>query len=148
MSLKTFDPKDVIVTIGGAIMGGYADGTFVGVERAEDAFSASVGADGETTRVKSNNKMTMLTLTLAQTSDSNSILSALAILDEKTNQGVVPVVVKEINGDTLVTGGKAWIRKIASIEYGKEIATREWVIDIAEGEMIVGGNVVSGIFGF
>lgn len=147
MSLKTFDPKNVVITLGGAILSGYADGTFVQVERAEDAFVASVGVDGEVTRVKSNNKMTTVTITLAQSSDSNSILSGIALLDEKTNSGVVPFALKEIDGDTLVIGGRAWIRKYANIEYSNEITNREWVIDIAEGEMLVGGNVISNIVG-
>lgn len=143
MSLKTFDPKDIVLTVGGAIIGGFADGTFVSIERQEDAYTTSVGADGEVTRVKSNNKLTNLTITLAQTSDSNSVLSAFAILDEKSNSGVVPVLLKEVNGDTAVAGGRGWIQKLPNIEYSKEITNREWVIVLAESEMFVGGSLVS-----
>lgn len=146
-SLKTFDPKDVVITFGAGILTGFADGTFITVERDEDTFSSSTGADGEPLRVKSNNKMTTVTLTLQQSSDSNTFLSAVAQLDERSNQGVVPMAVKEINGDTLVTGGRAYIVKPATIEYSKEASTRAWSIKIAEGEVFVGGNVVSGILG-
>lgn len=143
MSLKTFDPKDVSVIIGGAIMQGFANGTFINVERAEDAYSTDVGADGEPLRVKSNNKMTTITLTLMQSSDSNSIISAFAILDEKSNAGVVPILIKDNGGDTLIVGGRGWVRKMANVEYGKESTNREWIFDLAESEMFVGGSLIS-----
>lgn len=143
MSLKTFDPKSIVLTVGGAIIGGFADGTFVTVERQEDAYTTTVGADGEVTRVKSNNKLTNVTITLAQTSDSNSILSGFAILDEKSNSGVVPVLLKEAGADTIVAGGRGWIQKLPNIEYSKEITTREWIIVLAESEMFVGGTAVT-----
>jgi len=145
MGLKTFDPKGVSITMGGGIATGFADGTFVAVERVEDAFTESAGPDSEVVRVASNNPITLVTLTLMQSSDFNSFLSALHQLDIRLGQGVVPFALKEIEGDTLVIGGRAYIRKFANIEYGKEISNREWIIVVADAEMFVGGNVVSGL---
>ena len=64
MALKTYDPKQISVIVGGAIISGFADGEFVTTERNEDAFTLNVGADGEGGRVKSNNKSGRITLTL------------------------------------------------------------------------------------
>lgn len=147
MSVKTVDPKNIILTVGGHIISGYADGTFISVERAEDAYAESVGADGEVVRVRSHNRLTALTVTLQQTSESNSVLSTIAQLDERANAGVVPVLLKEIDGDTVIASGKAWIKKFANVEYSKEITNREWTFTLAEGEMFVGGNLVSGLLG-
>ena len=144
MSLKTYDPKKVILAIGGVPIGGYADGTFITFEKTEDAYSIHSGADGEVARAKSNNRTGAFVITLAQTSDSNDVLSALAQLDERANAGVVPALFKEIGGNTTVFSGTVWIRKMANIEYGKEITNREWTIDAAESEVFVGGN--QGIF--
>lgn len=143
MALKTIDPKNVILNVGGVPIGGYADGTFISFEMAEDAYSTSVGADGETVRVKSNNRMGALTLTLQQTSDSNTALSVIAELDQQANAGVVPVLIKEIGGETIIVSGRGWVRKIPVAEYGKEVANREWVIDMADVKPFVGG--VSGL---
>lgn len=140
MSTHTFDPKEVIVTIGGAIIGGYADGEYINLTRRSDAFSESSGADGDVTRVKSNDKLSDLTLTLAQSSLSNDALSVIAKLDEKSNQGIVPCIIKEVNGTTTIFAGKAWIKKEPDVIYGKDISTRAWAIVLAETESFVGGN--------
>ncbi len=147
MALKTFDPKGIAITFGAGILSGFADGTFVTVEKAEDAFSETVGPDGDVTRVASNNPLTIVTVTLQQSSDSNSFLSGVHQLDIRTGGGVVPFALKEIDGDTLVIGGRSYIRKFANIEYGKEVTNREWTIVVAEGDMFVGGNLVTGLLG-
>lgn len=144
MAVKTYDPKEVILTVGGVPIGGYADGTFISFERSNDAYTMISGADGETSRAKSNDKNGSLTLTLAQTSDSNAVLSGIAQLDEKSNAGVVPILLKEVNGDTTILSASGWIRKFPTVEYAKEITNREWIIDIANVEVFVGGN--QGVF--
>jgi hypothetical protein len=144
MSLKTYDPKKVILVIGGVPIGGYADGTFILFERTTDMFSKVVGADGEVSRAKSNDKTGQFTITLLQTSDSNDILSGIAELDERLNSGVVPAILKEMNGTTTIFSGTVWVRKKPNIEYSKEVTNREWVLDAAESEVFVGGN--TGLF--
>ena len=94
MPVHTYDPANVIVSIGGTPMSGFADGTFVMVSRDEDIFSKVSGADGEVSRAKSNNRSGSLTLTLMQTSMSNDVLSAIAVLDEISN---VNYNVQEVN---------------------------------------------------
>ena len=140
MAVHTYDPANVIVSIGGTPMSGFADGTFVMVSRDEDAFSKVSGADGEVSRAKSNNRSGSLTLTLMQTSMSNDILSAIALLDEVSNTGIVPVLVKEIGTDTILMSGEGWIKKIPDASYGKEVENREWVLDLATVNMFEGGN--------
>lgn len=140
MALKTYDPKEVILTVGGVPIGGFADGTFIAFERASDSYSKISGADGEISRAKSNDKSGQLTVTLAQTSDSNAVFSGIQLLDEKSNKGVVPVLLKEVNGLTTIFSGRGWVRKPANVEYGKEISNREWVMDLAESDVFVGGN--------
>ena len=144
MSLKTYNPKKVVLVVGGVPMGGYADGTFILFERTSDQYTKISGADGEVSRAKSNDRTGMMTLTLAQTSDSNDILSGIAQLDERLDSGVVPVLLKEIDGTTTIFSGTGWIRKMPNVEFGKEITNREWILDVAETEVFVGGN--TGIF--
>ena len=143
MAVHSFDPKDVIIVIGGAPMQGFVDGEFVSFERTEDAFSTTAGADGDVTRVKSNNKIGILTLTLDQTSISNDILSAFAQLDEKSNAGIVPIIIKEINGTTTVFSGTGWVMKMPVLNYGKETSPREWAITVADAEVFIGGNLIN-----
>lgn len=143
MATHSFDPKDVVVTVGGFPMGGFADGEFVSFERNNDAFTQSVGADGDTTRVKSNDRSGSLTITLDQTSLSNDVLSTFANLDELSNSGIVPILVKEINGTSTLFTGNGWIQKMPVMSYGKETTTRVWIIAMAESQIFVGGNIVN-----
>lgn len=140
MALKTYDPKQVSIIVGGFPLSGYADGTFVAIERDEDAFSLQIGADGEEARAKSNNLSGTITITLQQASEGNRILSDFAVADELTNSGVFPVLVKDSSGASIHAAEQAWVQKVAPAEYGREGAEREWVIQTGRLRSYVGGN--------
>jgi len=140
MALKTYAPDSVVINFAGAILTGYAEGSFITVERETDGFNKVTGADGLTTRVKSANRSGSVTLTLAQSSDANAILSALQIADDLTRGGVFPLLVKDVSGNSLFTAEQAWIRKSANAEFSSDFTGRQWVIDCAEISMLHGGN--------
>ncbi len=137
--MQTYDPAKLLFSIGGLIIGGYADGTFLEVERDEDAFTKTTGASGETARAKNNHKGGSITLTLMSTSLSNDFLTAIAIADELTGAGVVPCFGKELNGTTAFASAQCWIKKLSKVDRSKEISTTQWVIDCADLELAVGG---------
>ena len=58
-------------------MSGFADGTFLTVDRDDDQWAKVTGADGTSTRIKSNNRSGNMTLTLKQSSPSNDVLSRI-----------------------------------------------------------------------
>jgi len=140
MAVRTYDPKSVVVSIGGVPMSGYADGTFLVVDRDEQAFTKVTGADGTSTRVKSNNRSGSMTLTLKQSSPSNDVLSGFTALDELSNSGVVPILIKDLSGNSLYFSATGWVQKFPSSEFGKEINNREWVLDLVDVDMFVGSN--------
>lgn len=142
MGIKTYDPKEVQVILGGVPMSGLPDGTAVSLEWDDDAFTKTVGIDGEVSRSKNNNKCATLKFTLAQTSKSNDILSAFAIADEASNSGVAPFMLKETgSGSTLVAAEAAWIQGWPTVVYAKGIEGREWTIALAQCGRFVGGNL-------
>lgn len=140
MPVRTFDPGKFIITIAGLPINGFADGTYINIERETDTFSKEIGADGVVSRVAMNDKSALLTITLSQTSPSNDALSILHNADELTGQGVVPIAVKDITGRSTYISGSGWIKKPAGFEGSKELTTREWVIDMAETIWFTGGN--------
>lgn len=140
MALKTYDFKQVAVIIGGRIITGFADGDAVQVERNEDAWSLQVGAEGEATRSKSNNRSGKITLSLQQASESNAILSGFAKADELSNSGLVPVLVKDNSGNSLYGAEQAWIVKSPAAALGMESGNREWVIETDNLQVFEGGN--------
>jgi hypothetical protein len=136
----TYDPKQVTVIVGGKIMSGFADGTFVKISRNEQAFNLKVGVDGEGTRAKSNNKSGKVEITLMNSSSSNDDLSGFAAADELSNTGVVPMLVKDASGSTICTAGTSWVQKYPDTEFTKEASTRTWVMETDLLQMFVGGN--------
>lgn len=140
MPVRTFDPSQTILTVNGIPISGYADGTGIRVSRSNDMYSKSSGMDGVTSRSKSSDKSGEITITLAQTSPSNDVLSVIALADETRNAGVIPVTVADLSGRSIYASAKAWIRKPPDAEFGKEVSNREWVLDCADLKMYSGGN--------
>lgn len=140
MAVKSYDPKKVSLVIGPHAASGYMKGTFIELEFDSDAFTKVVGSDGEVARSKSNDYAGALKLTLMQTSDTNDYLSSLAILDRASGTGVVPVLLRDALGRTLASSTAGWVKKIPKIGFGQEIEAREWVLDLAQLDVFVGGN--------
>jgi len=142
MTAKNYNPAKVGVTIGSKPLHGFAKGTFVKVSRDEDGFSLLVGADGESTRAKSNNKAGKVVVTLLASSDSNDYLSTLQATDEVTGLAPFPILIKDNQGNSLYTAATAWVVKPADAEFGQEAATREWTFQTDELVAFAGGNTV------
>lgn len=144
MAVRSYDPKNVLVSIGGVPMSGFADGTFLEVSRDENAFTKVTGADGFTSRVKSNNRGGLMTLTLLETSPSNDVLSAYAALDEISGTGIVPVLIKDVSGTSLYFSATGWVQKLPDSTFGKDINNRAWTLDLADVDVFIGGNSETG----
>jgi hypothetical protein len=142
MAVKTYDPKRLMITFAGAAIEGFADGTFLTVERRNPSFNLMVGADGEGARARSNDNSGTITLSLIQTSKSNTLLSAFSALDEASGNGVAPFFVKDLNSDTLLVAATAWVSKPANAEFGKEISNREWTLETDNITLFNGGQDV------
>lgn len=139
MSLKTFDFKKVSVIIGPHIASGFADGTGIAVEYNEDRFITQVGSDAEVTRSKSNDNTGTFTLTLQHASKTNDVLSGYKLLDDASNAGIFPVLIKDLQGNTVAEGTSCWVQSTPSVEFGREAADREWVIATDDLKLFVGG---------
>lgn len=135
------DPSKVFVSFGTVMVSGYASGSMVTIERAEDAFSMVVGAQGDTTRVRNRNRNGAVTVRLQAASPINDALSTYAALDESVGLGVAPIQVIDLNGTSVATSAFAWIRKLPSLDKGADAGDVEWVFDCHELEINVGGSV-------
>lgn len=140
MAVKTYDPKQVSLIVGGKIISGYTDGTFISAERNEQMFNLKVGVDGIGTRAKTNNQSGKITITLHQSSNSNDDLSAFAAADELSNAGAVPILLRDASGRTLASALTAWVQKLANAEFAKEVSNRVWVLETDQLLLFDGGN--------
>lgn len=140
MALRTYDPSEVIISVGGVPIGGFTDGTFVEIARDEATWTKTVGADGTVTRGKTNNFSGTITITLKQSSPSNDVLSGFLVADELSNSGVVPILIKDLSGNSTFFTAQGWVTTFAPSPFGKEINDRVWTIATTSIDMFVGSN--------
>jgi len=143
MTVKNYDPKGIALVFAGIPITGYAKGTFVSISYNEDAFVLSIGADGEGTRAKTNNKSATIEFTLTQSSPSNDLLSAIHNLDQMSpgGDGIGPFLLKDLFGTSLAIAETAWVRKMPDAGYGPEIGERVWTLETDSLLSNVGGNL-------
>lgn len=132
-SLKVYDPDQVLIYFGGAIIQGFADGEFITVEQMTEGFQEVIGTDGEVARSKTNDHRVKIVLKLMQTSSSNAFLSALHNVDLYTpnGAGVTTFSMQYLQGGTICQGNQAWIVKYPDASSDRTAKSREWEIHIA-----------------
>lgn len=138
--MKTYDFKKVQLVVGAMVGSGFAEGTGIKVGRNAAMWTLEMGADGEGTRSKSNDKSGYIEITLKNSSAFNAYLSSLALADETNNSGVVPTMVKDGSGASLHMATESWLEKMPDTEYGKVVGETTWKILTDELQMFSGGN--------
>lgn len=137
---KTYDPGKVICIWGAITFVGFVeDGDAISVAYDEDHVTKRVGLTGEVVRSINRNRTGKVTLRLLASSMSNDLMSAAANLDRLDGSAVFPFLLKDLSGLTLIATPEAWIMKTPGPAFGKEIGTREWVLDCGQLEMFNGG---------
>lgn len=131
--IRTYNPKMITISLGGHIVSGYADDSFVSIEPKGEGMTSKTGCDGEIVRSTSPDKTYVVKISLLQTSDTNAYLQRMQIVDADTGLGMFPIEVKDLRGSFLFFSAAAWVSKPASRSYGKEATNREWELHTAEG---------------
>lgn len=140
LTVRTFDPKQVVVAFGPYTLTGFNDGTFIKIKRSGEAFEKKVGADGTVDRINKNRTDFDVEVVLKQTSPLNAILSGLLVADQLSNEGVLPLTIADLSGNSLFEAPQAWIKTDPEIEYGDSLGGRPWTFDTGAGVNLIGGN--------
>lgn len=147
-NLSTFSPQDVTVAILQASTGishtlsGFAEDTFVMIERNSETFETYAGADETYTRIYKPDTSAKITVSLQQTSNSNDILSLLYNNDKATrdSSGLFSIMVKDNSGRSFFFASEAFIGVVPNAEFGTSMKLREWVFHTVRLEQYLGGN--------
>lgn len=127
--LGTYDPKQVNLTLNGVTIVGYADGTFIKVERVDpEIYKLHVGAHGEVARTKNPNKAGKITFTLKGTSPSNAIVDTL----KNMTTPIAFAILNKSDRSFAAAAANSWISKDASVEFGMEEQNVEWELTCDE----------------
>jgi hypothetical protein len=138
----SYDPSQVIVSIGGVTLSGFSDGDAIIARRSEDAYSMRAGNDGGVGRARNPNMSGEFEFKLLQTSAVNAALSALVATDDLTNQGLptFPISIFDGSGASLAVASACWIKTVPEMTMGKEVGERTWVFSAADLRLFFGGN--------
>lgn len=140
--MKVFDPSQFNIVFAGVTMAGFSEDTMCKFEFDSPSMSDVAGVDGEVSRSKNMDRRAKLTVSLMQTSATNTLLSALYNSQRLSQNGadVAALRVEDLNGSLVITGAESWIMEPPKPTYGKSAKEYEWVFRIANCEAFFGGS--------
>ena len=125
-AIATYDAKKVSVIIGGVLITGFAEKTFVTAEKDEETVKPHVSAQGDVGVAINNHSLGKITIKLNQTSPSIPYLNRLA----RTSQMVPAEVVSDNDVKEKAGGSQAMVNQVPKVEFGDEITEREFVVTV------------------
>tara|TARA_R110000744_G_C19371770_1_gene563158 strand:+ start:30278 stop:30799 length:522 start_codon:yes stop_codon:yes gene_type:complete len=144
--LASYSPEDVAIVISAGdishVINGYVDGTFVNITRLVLGSEPYSGADVTNARVVRSNKNASVTLSLAQFSESNDILSQLLQLDSQTRDDtwLFSLTIKDNSGRSVYFCRQCYIGGHPDSSFSNSIDSRDWMIHCVKLEQTIGGN--------
>jgi hypothetical protein len=139
--VKTYDAKLVSITYNGIIVNDFADGDFVAISGLADNFEFVQGADGSENRNNKNITGADVVITCSQTSTTNDLFSVAHTADKLSNTGKGALLIKDLNGTTLLSSGQAYIKGFADTNFGNALTTRAWNFRAPNAIINVGSNL-------
>lgn len=128
MAMKRYNPKAVQLIVGGRVITGYAEGTFLNATKLEDNLVEHIGSQGEVAFSVNGNNAGEVTCTLMSMSPSIRYLNELA----NSTQIVDCYIVDSNENGGRYGGSEAVVRKSADREWSNEITTVEFTIFVAD----------------
>lgn len=133
--IRTYNPKEVVVSLGNHIVTGFAEDGFVSIEPSGDGVTKRVGCDGEIVRSVSPDDTYNIRISLLYGSESNTWLQNRFTQDVKTGDGIFPILIKDLKGGLIFSSDAAWPVRPAARAFGREGGNREW--DLQTGSAVL-----------
>lgn len=141
MALSIYSPTDIIVVIGGVLnISGYMEGTFLEISKDLNPYQSRRSPDGTTSRLYIKDRTYSIKFTLTQSSESNDILTRIQQLDEITQKGYFPLLIKDAGGSSLLFSPTAWIENIPSQSFSTSMESRTWELKAVDCVNHIGSN--------
>jgi len=131
--IHTYNPKEVIISLGPHTVTGYAEDSFITVDSNGDGVTKKVGADGEIVRSISPDDTYNVKLVVLSSSPTNSFLQNKFNQDRLQGDAMFPIQIKDLKGGMLFSSDAAWPIKPASRGFGRESGNREWDLQTGSG---------------
>jgi len=165
LSVSTYSPSDVSVIYGLKHINGFVEGSFITIHRETPMFSHSRAMDGSTALSVQKYSTYTVTITLAQTSDSNQFLHSLQKLMLKsltkldstspfsglsslsgiktTVSNVIsklPFIIRDGSGNSVFFSNDVWLSEEPEVTYSAGMEARTWTIKCLNATNSIAGN--------
>jgi len=133
----TYSPDSVRIELSGYELTGI---TSISVAMSSPRFSMVRGIRGYNTRKRTKDTSSVLTITVLQTSVTNTILAKILASDMVYGTAKLSVSIQDTGSrDTFVSSSNAFIVAHPTLEYQEDASTRTWEIAMLTTTMGVGG---------
>lgn len=140
MAIASYSPDEVHCLVFGIPMYGFADGGFITVNKDVAPFTTIKTPDGTIARLYNRDQTYTITLTLHRGSVSNDVLTKLWQLDEVTQLGKFPVLIKDLSGSDLFFSATTWIEGLPIMSQSTNYDVRTWVLKSSSAVINFGSN--------
>lgn len=140
-SIFNYNPDQVKVVVAGLMnLDGFVDGTFINISKDVVPFSSVRLPDGTVSRLYNNDQTYTVRITLHSGSGSNDFLTKLWYLDEITQRGKFPLMIKDLSGSDLFFSTNTWVEQPPAIVKSANVDARTWVLKSSSAVINIGGN--------
>lgn len=137
----TYDPSSVTCLVAGLLaLDGFVDGSFITINKERQPFQSITTPDGTTARLHNEDSTYRVSITLHSGSSSNDFLTKLWLLDEVSERGKFPLMIKDGSGTDLFFSTTTWVEGVPQIVKSNGVDARTWILKSAFAVVNVGGN--------
>ena len=140
-SIANYCPDDVNVLVAGLLnITGFVDGTFITIDKDVMPFKSVRTPDGTVARLYDNDQTYTIRITVHNGTVTNDFLTKLWQLDEITQRGKFPILVKDHSGTDLFFSTTTWIEELPQLAKSNSIDQRTWVLRSSQAVINFGNN--------
>lgn len=138
MTITTYDPESVILTLGEAYLVGW---NTISIARSKPVSTKYEGIRGKHSRVITYDNSVAVKLTLPMSNYWNDYFSQIVAMDYLYATGRCELQIKDNSGSTLFKSSEAFVTSYADITFDNTISDRVWTIQcLSTDVMNVGGS--------
>jgi hypothetical protein len=134
MGVRHYNLDEVMCSVFGIPITEYEIGDAIVIEYREDDWKDKQGHNGSVIRSLMPNTISDITLVTMQGSPINELLQSKADEDRRTGLAAGPFFCKDLNGTSIATASRAWIKKRPGLKFSTEPGSVEWMVVGADTE--------------
>lgn len=138
--IRTYNPREVTISLGSHMVEGYAEDSFIQIEPNGDGITKKVGCDGEIVRSVSPDRTYNIRLSLLMSSASCKFLQDKFDEDVENGNALFSILIKDLKGGMVFSADACWVVRSAARQFGRDAPDREWELSTGEADLTEEGN--------